>query len=110
MMIGYNVPGVAAVHGGVEDKTMSQCRKFRVEGRVQGVWFRESTREQADRLGITGYAINCRDGSVEVLACGETKALDALAEWLQQGPPMAQVRSVSVMVHAGDCPERFSTG
>jgi acylphosphatase len=110
MMVGYNDPGAVPVHNRVEERAMSQCRKFRVEGRVQGVWFRESTRQQAERLGVTGYAINCRDGSVEVLACGETKALDALAEWLQQGPPTAQVRSVAEMAYAGDCPERFSTG
>jgi acylphosphatase len=89
---------------------MNECRKFRVEGRVQGVWFRESTRQQAERLGITGHAVNCRDGSVEVLACGESAALDRLAEWLRQGPPMAQVRSVSATPHDGECPERFSTG
>jgi acylphosphatase len=88
---------------------MSKCRKFRVEGRVQGVWFRESTREQADRLGITGYAVNCPDGSVEVLACGEPEALDTLTEWLWKGPRMAQVRSVSGMAYTGECPERFST-
>ena len=91
-------------------KTMNDCRKFRVQGRVQGVWFRESTRQQAESLGITGYAINCPDGSVEVLACGKREALGALAEWLQQGPPMAQVRSVAGMAYAGDCPERFTTG
>jgi acylphosphatase len=109
-MVGYNDPEAVPVSGRTEETTMSQCRKFRVEGRVQGVWFRESTRQQAERLGITGYAINCRDGSVEVLACGEPEALDALAEWLQQGPPMARVRSVAQMAYAGDCPERFSTG
>jgi acylphosphatase len=91
-------------------KTMNDCRKFRVQGRVQGVWFRESTRQQAESLGITGYAINCPDGSVEVLACGKREALGALAEWLQQGPPMAQVRSVEGVAYTGDCPERFSTG
>lgn len=41
---------------------MTECRKFRVEGLVQGVWFRESTRQQTDRLRIHGYAINCPDG------------------------------------------------
>jgi acylphosphatase len=89
---------------------MNECRKFRVEGRVQGVWFRESTREQADRLGITGYAINCPDGSVEVLACGKPGNLDTLGEWLRHGPPMARVRSVSSAAFEGDCPDRFSTG
>jgi len=89
---------------------MSKCRKYRVEGRVQGVWFRESTRQQADRLGINGYAINCPDGSVEVLACGEPEALDSLAEWLRHGPPMAQVNSVISANSNVDCPEHFSTG
>jgi acylphosphatase len=89
---------------------MSECRKFRVEGRVQGVWFRESTRQQAERLGISGYAINCPDGSVEVLACGESEALDALTDWLGQGPPMAQVRAVKQAAHAGECPDGFATG
>ena len=89
---------------------MTECRKFRVVGRVQGVWFRESTRQQAGRLEITGYAINCPDGSVEVLACGDPPALDRLADWLRHGPPMAQVQSVSAESWAGDCPDHFSTG
>lgn len=89
---------------------MSECRKFRVKGRVQGVWFRESTRQQAVRLGISGYAINCPDGSVEVLACGSPEALNGLAEWLHRGPPMAQVSSVTGMAYDGDCPNHFSTG
>lgn len=88
---------------------MNECRKFRVEGRVQGVWFRESTRQQASRLVINGYAINLPDGSVEVLACGEADALDELAKWLHQGPPMARVRAVIESNFDGDCPEGFST-
>jgi acylphosphatase len=88
---------------------MGKCRKFRVEGRVQGVWFRESTRQQAVRLNINGYAINCPDGSVEVLACGEPEALEALAKWLGAGPPMANVRSVAETVCDAECPEGFAT-
>jgi acylphosphatase len=89
---------------------MSESWKYRVEGRVQGVWFRESTRQQAERLGLCGYAINCADGSVEVLACGEAESISKLAEWLQHGPPMAQVKSVSSVPFAGICPDRFTTG
>ena len=89
---------------------MTECRKFRVEGRVQGVWFRESTRQQASGLSINGYAINLRDGSVEVLACGEADALEELAQWLHQGPRLAQVRAVRESHVDGDCPEGFSTG
>ena len=81
-----------------------------MEGRVQGVWFRESTRQQADRSGIRGYAINRRDGSVEVLACGERAALAELADWLNHGPPMARVRSVTELACSERCPTGFSTG
>ena len=89
---------------------MIECRKFRVEGRVQGVWFRESTRQQAESLGIRGHAVNCADGSVEVLACGQPEALARLAEWLQQGPPLAQVRSVTASEFDGQPPGGFVTG
>ncbi|MGB5332737.1 MAG: acylphosphatase [Woeseiaceae bacterium] len=70
------------------------ARRFRVSGRVQGVWFRDSTRREAERLGITGHAINLDNGDVEVLACGSDEALDALCAWLQQGPPLADVSAV----------------
>ena len=89
---------------------MSDSWKFQVKGKVQGVWFRESTRQQAERLELCGYAINCPDGSVEVLACGEPESIKALAEWLHQGPPMASVTSVTRVPFAGVCPDRFTTG
>jgi len=88
---------------------MSKCQKFRVEGRVQGVWFRESTRQQANLLRLGGHAINRLDGSVEVLACGEPESLDALAEWLWDGPPMARVISVTKVAYEGVCPSCFTT-
>ncbi len=65
--------------------------RFIVCGRVQGVFFRASTCEQARRLGLTGYARNLADGSVEVLACGDEAAIAHLERWLQDGPPMAKV-------------------
>ena len=70
------------------------CAKFIVSGRVQGVFFRASTRAEAVRLGLTGYAKNLPDGNVEVLACGEAAALDELQRWLHIGPPMARVERV----------------
>ena len=86
-----------------------ECRLFRVEGRVQGVWFRESTRREAAKLGITGYAENKPDGSVEVLACGDSAALSRLADWLGVGPPAARVTRVET--GAADCqpPRSFET-
>ncbi|HSM69239.1 MAG TPA: acylphosphatase [Xanthomonadales bacterium] len=88
----------------------SECRRFRIEGRVQGVWFRESTRRQALRYGISGYARNCPDGSVEVVACGTSAALSALREWLQLGPPMAEVTRVEESAHEPLPGDGFKTG
>lgn len=65
-----------------------------VSGKVQGVFFRASTREQALRLELRGYARNLHDGRVEVLAAGNPAAIDTLGRWLQHGPPMARVDSV----------------
>ena len=86
------------------------ARRFTVSGRVQGVWFRESTRREALRLGITGYAINLDDGTVEVLACGSPEALDALGAWLHEGPPMASVAHVADSVADFEVLDGFSTG
>ncbi len=66
-----------------------------VAGRVQGVNFRFYTQRQAEQLGLTGYALNCDDGSVEVVAEGERAALEQLLAWLHQGPPSARVDRVS---------------
>jgi acylphosphatase len=68
--------------------------RFLVSGRVQGVAFRAYTRAQANALGLRGYARNLADGRVEVLAVGEADAIEHLAEWLQHGPPLAQVDAV----------------
>lgn len=75
--------------------------RFLVSGRVQGVYFRASTREQALRLQLTGHVRNLDDGRVEVLAVGETQAIDALAQWLEDGPPAARVAGVERFAHAG---------
>jgi acylphosphatase len=61
---------------------------------VQGVFFRQSTRIEAERLGVDGMARNLPDGSVEVVAHGDAAALDALHDWLKQGPGPARVDSV----------------
>ena len=70
------------------------CARFIVTGRVQGVFFRASTRERALRLGITGHAKNLADGSVEVVASGRREAVDELDGWLHHGPPAAVVEDV----------------
>jgi acylphosphatase len=68
--------------------------RFIVEGKVQGVFFRASTRGQALALGLRGWARNLADGRVEVVAAGEAHALEALAQWLEDGPPSARVDAV----------------
>lgn len=66
-------------------------RRYLVTGRVQGVFFRASTRGEALRLGITGFAKNLADGRVEVVATGAEQELDELGRWLRHGPPGARV-------------------
>ena len=65
-----------------------------VSGRVQGVWFRGTTRDKANVLGVEGFARNLPDGRVEVLACGPRDQVEALCEWLWQGPSLARVDNV----------------
>ncbi|MBZ9568407.1 MULTISPECIES: acylphosphatase [Modicisalibacter] len=77
---------------------MSQrCVQARVTGKVQGVWFRAATQSQAREAGVTGYAVNCEDGSVEVVLCGHREAVDSVVDWLWQGPPAAQVAHVEAV-------------
>jgi acylphosphatase len=69
--------------------------RFLVAGKVQGVWYRASTREQAVRLGLRGHARNLDDGRVEVLAIGDDTAIATLEKWLWQGPRLARVTDVT---------------
>ncbi len=77
---------------------------------MQGVFFRESTRREAESLGITGYANNLSDGSVEVLACGEEQAIQRLEEWLNHGPPMSKVDKVTAISVDVEPATGFTTG
>jgi acylphosphatase len=69
-------------------------RGFRIVGRVQGVFFRHSTRIEAERLGVCGTVRNLPDGSVEVLARGDAEVILELQRWLQRGPVRAQVERI----------------
>jgi acylphosphatase len=71
------------------------CVRCLVAGRVQGVFYRASARHEAQQLGLTGYARNLMDGRVEVVACGNKKAVETLHEWLRKGPANAQVSGVA---------------
>jgi acylphosphatase len=76
---------------------MSKVRaELNIKGRVQGVFFRQSTRETAVRLGLTGRVENCPDGSVKAVFEGERQAVDAAVEWCRVGPAAAEVNGVEV--------------
>ena len=76
---------------------MSHARvHLTVKGRVQGVYFRASTVQQALHLGLTGWVMNRRDGSVEVVAEGPSEMLQELVDWCHQGPPGARVERVEL--------------
>ena len=63
-------------------------------GRAQGVWYRGSAQEIAGELGLTGWVRNLGDGSVELVAEGESSSLEALKVWCREGPPLARVHDI----------------
>ena len=65
-----------------------------VKGRVQGVWYRGSTQEQAQRIGLSGYVKNLPNGDVEFVATGSEQQLQQLIEWAWQGPRLAEVNEI----------------
>jgi acylphosphatase len=76
---------------------MDQLRaRVIVHGLVQGVWFRASTKDEANRLGVTGWVRNLPDGSVEALFEGPKKKVEAIVEWCHRGPAGAKVNSVDI--------------
>lgn len=72
-----------------------------ITGRVQGVGYRHSLRQEALRLGLTGWVRNRHDGSVESMVAGEPRAVDALLAWAQRGPPAARVDAVTATTASG---------
>jgi len=74
-----------------------------ISGRVQGVGFRYSMAEEAERLGATGWVRNRRDGTVEAVIDGQSAAVEALLAWARRGPPSARVTEVRI----SEIEERF---
>lgn len=83
---------------------MEESYRFVVRGRVQGVFFRQSTADQARRLGISGWVCNRSDGCVEGVARGPAEALEQLRAWLQRGPPAARVEGLEWSAAPGEAP------
>ena len=84
------------------------CRRVLASGKVQGVGYRAFARHAARELGISGHARNLADGRVEVLACGESAALERFIERLQQGPKWSRVEPLEVG-SAACCAPGFTT-
>lgn len=81
-------------------------RRLVIRGRVQGVFYRESMRQEAVRLGVTGWVCNRLDGGVEAVVHGPPEAVDGIIAWCKLGPPDAHVASVQVHEASGTF-ERF---
>lgn len=81
---------------------MVELKRVRVlvSGKVQGVFFRQSTQEQAERLGVEGWVRNLTDGRVEGLFQGPAEAVDDLVAWCRRGPARARVEDVEVVLEA----------
>jgi acylphosphatase len=72
-----------------------------IHGRVQGVFFRDSMRREAQRLAVRGWARNTAEGTVEAMAQGEQSAVDKIVQWAHRGPAHAQVSKVEVEAGSG---------
>ena len=83
------------------------ARRVRVSGRVQGVFFRAWTRDEARSLGVCGWVRNCPDGSVEAHLEGEDAAVSELLRRMRHGPPHARVTGVQAFDAAAENLDRF---
>ncbi|MCC6611308.1 MAG: acylphosphatase [Burkholderiales bacterium] len=77
------------------------AKHLRITGLVQGVGFRDAMCREADRLGVTGWVRNCRDGAVEAIVDGEPHAIDTIVAWSRRGPRAARVDGVEISDAAG---------
>jgi acylphosphatase len=100
------------VTGGPDDDGRGDLvrRRALVSGRVQGVFFRDSSRQQAAGHGVAGLARNLPDGRVEVVLEGPPDAVAAVLAWLRQGPPYARVETVEVTEEPAEGLRGFEIG
>ena len=75
---------------------------LKIQGIVQGVWYRAGTRDEADRLGVSGWVRNAPDGSVEAFVQGPAEVVDRLIEWCRRGPAGARVDRVDLSPAAAE--------
>ena len=83
-------------------------KRVRVSGRVQGVWFRQSCADLADRLGVSGWVRNLPDGRVEAVFEGDQDAVESMIGWCHDGPPRAVVATVDVITETPEGSNGFA--
>ena len=83
------------------------CKLYKITGRVQGVFYRASARDKAQQLGLRGWVKNLPDGRVETFACGDAAQLGEYAQWLKNGPRLANVTGIEVAASACTQSEGF---
>ena len=88
---------------------MAERRRVVAHGNVQGVFFRESTRKEAERRGVAGWAENLGDGTVEAVFEGGADAVDAMVAFVRSGPGHSTVSSVDVSSESPEGLTGFST-
>ena len=86
---------------------MAVARRVVISGRVQGVFFRDSARREAERAGVTGWVRNCGDGTVEAWLEGDEDAVERVVRWCRQGPSGAEVTGVDVEPRDPAGPDAF---
>ena len=83
------------------------CKQVFISGKVQGVFYRESTRQQADALKLMGAVRNLRDGRGEVQVAGDGESVALLIKWLKTGPKFAKVSNIEVIDMPSESVDRF---
>ncbi len=94
----------------MSEDSVKVCLRCIVSGEVQGVFYRAATQQKARGLGVSGWARNRPDGTVEVLACGDDIAVRALAAWLWQGSAQSSVVAVTAEKVTHQSLSSFETG
>jgi acylphosphatase len=93
---GAGAHGLEIYRSKMNDRVAESRVRLKIAGRVQGVYYRASTVQQAQVLGLTGWVKNCPDGSVEAVAEGIVEKIEELIAWCRNGPAGARVTEVSV--------------
>lgn len=93
----------------IPPRPLKLTQRLVIHGRVQGVFFRESMRREAQHLAVTGWVRNCSDGTVEATVHGAPAAVDAIVNWARRGPAFAEVERVEIEPADGNYSGSYSS-